>query len=98
MERKFRDAVSDRAEVETDLSKYKARMSDLELELQSVDRHAKRLETDKTIVLKTADREMEEAKGELEKSRHEMEDLDVEIAQLRAVSKWALLTNLEILL
>ncbi|XP_060554870.1 centrosomal protein of 135 kDa-like isoform X5 [Ruditapes philippinarum] len=84
MERKFRDAVADRAEVETDLSKYKARMSDLELEFQSVDRHAKRLETDKSIVLKTADREMEEAKGELEKSRHEMEDLDVEIAQLRA--------------
>ncbi|XP_053399484.1 centrosomal protein of 135 kDa-like isoform X2 [Mercenaria mercenaria] len=84
MDRKYRDAVTDRSEVESDLAKYKARMSDLELEFQSVDRHAKRLETDKSIVLKTADREMEEAKGELEKSRHEMEDLDVEIAQLRA--------------
>lgn len=85
MERKFRDAVADRSEVETELGKSKTRVADLELELHSVDRHAKRLETDKNIVLKTADREMEEAKDELEKSRHELEDLDLTIAQLRAV-------------
>ncbi|KAL4230126.1 hypothetical protein ACF0H5_010511 [Mactra antiquata] len=83
MERKYRDAVTDRSETETELAKYKAQLGDLELELQSVDRHAKRLETDKNIVLKTADREMIEAKGELEKSRHELEDLDMEIVQLR---------------
>jgi len=85
MERKFRDAASDRGEVESELGKFKTRVSDLELELQSVDRHAKRLQTDKNIVLKTADREMEEAKDELEKSRHELEDLDLTIAQIRAV-------------
>lgn len=84
IDRKYRDAVTDRSEVESELTKYKARLSDLEMEYQSVDRHAKRLETDKNIVLKTADREMEEAKEELEKSRHEMEDLDLEIAQLKA--------------
>ena len=49
---------------ETDLlnSKLKSRNTELELELQDVDRHAKRLETDKSFVLKTADREMLEAK------------------------------------
>lgn len=86
VERKYRDSVADRGDVESELAKYKARLGDLELELQSVDRHAKRLETDKSIVLKTADREMIEAKGELEKSRHELEDLDIEIAQIKAVS------------
>ncbi|WAQ97982.1 CP135-like protein [Mya arenaria] len=84
MERKFRDAVTDRSEIETDLSKAQARISDLELDLQNVDRHAKRIETDRNIVLKTADKEMIEAKDELEKSRHELEDLDLTIAQLRA--------------
>lgn len=86
VDRKYRDAMAERSEMDAELTKYKARFSDLELEFQSVDRHAKRLETDKNIVLKTADREMEEAKDELEKSRHEMEDLDLEIAQLKAVS------------
>ena len=49
---------------ETDLlnSKLKSRNTELELELQDVDRLAKRLETDKSFVLKTADREMLEAK------------------------------------
>jgi len=85
MERKYRDTVAERSEVETDLGKMRGRVSDLELELKNVDRVARRLETDKNLVLKTADAEMEEAKGELEKSRHELQDLDINIANLRAV-------------
>lgn len=96
MERKFRDSLADRNDVEVELGKFKTRVGDLELELQSVDRHAKRLETDKNIVLKTADREMEEAKDELEKSRHELEDLDLTIAQLRAVSSLLLYVNVDL--
>lgn len=39
-----------------------ARIQELELDLRDVDRMAKRLETDKNQVVRTADREMMEAK------------------------------------
>ena len=62
MERKYRDAMANKDEVDTINAKLKSRNNELELELQDVDRLAKRLETDKSFVLKTADREMTEAK------------------------------------
>ena len=62
MDRKYREAMSNKDEVDILNSKLKSRNNELEMELQDVDRLAKRLETDKSIVLKTADREMGEAK------------------------------------
>ena len=86
MEKKYREAMAEKNDIELDLNKYKTKMNDMELELHDVDRINKRLESDKNLVMKTADREMVEAKDELEKSRHELEDQDREIAALRAVS------------
>ena len=54
--------MANKDEVDILNSKLKSRNNELEMELQDVDRLAKRLETDKSIVLKTADREMVEAK------------------------------------
>ena len=62
VDRKYREAMSNRDETDLLNSKLKSRNTELELELQDVDRLAKRLETDKSFVLKTADREMLEAK------------------------------------
>ena len=62
MDRKYREALANKDEVDMVNSKLKSRNNELELELQDVDRLAKRLETDKSFVLKTADREMSEAK------------------------------------
>ena len=56
------------------------------LGLQDVDRMAKQLRLDKDTVVRTADMEILEAKNELEKSRTELESLDLEVAQLQAVS------------
>ena len=69
MERKMNDALSTRDEYESEASKLKlktrqleARNKELEYDLNDVDRMAKRLQTDKDIVVKEADREMTEAK------------------------------------
>ena len=61
-DRKYREAMANKDEVDILNSKLKSRNNELEMELQDVDRLAKRLETDKSFVLKTADREMIEAK------------------------------------
>lgn len=69
MERKVKEATIVREESEANLSHYKAqtdelnlRNKELELELNDVDRLAKKMQLDKNLVVKTADREMLEAK------------------------------------
>lgn len=69
MERKMNEALSTRDEYESEASKFKlqtrqlqAKNKELEFDLNDVDRMAKRLQTDKDIVVKEADREMTEAK------------------------------------
>ncbi|CAL1543301.1 unnamed protein product [Lymnaea stagnalis] len=56
----------------------------LETVLTDKERVARKLQTDKQIVVQAADREMSEAKDELEKSRYELEDMDLTVAQLKA--------------
>ncbi|XP_059152466.1 centrosomal protein of 135 kDa-like isoform X1 [Physella acuta] len=56
----------------------------LDSALTDRERVAKKLQVDKEIVVQAADREMNEAKDELEKSRHELEDMDLTVAQLKA--------------
>lgn len=91
MERKMNEALATRDEYESMSSKMnlktrqlEAKNKELEYDLNDVDRMAKRLQSDKEIVVKEADREMNEAKDELEKSRHELEDLDQVVAELKA--------------
>lgn len=91
MERKLHDSNNERDDCESQLSKLQlknreleSRNRELEYDLKDVDLMAKRLQVDKEDVVKTADREMGEAKDELEKSRHELEDLDLNLAQLKA--------------
>ena len=69
MERKMNEVLSTRDECESEASKFKlqtrqlqAKNKELEFDLNDVDRMAKRLQTDKDIVVKEADREMTEAK------------------------------------
>ncbi|XP_076070631.1 centrosomal protein of 135 kDa-like isoform X3 [Mytilus galloprovincialis] len=91
MDRKMNEALATRDEYESMSSKMnlktrqlEAKNKELEYDLNDVDRMAKRLQCDKEIVVKEADREMTEAKDELEKSRHELEDLDQVVAELKA--------------
>ncbi|XP_025088561.1 testis-specific gene 10 protein-like isoform X3 [Pomacea canaliculata] len=84
LERKLSDYRLSAEDAESRLVKSVARNRELEMELKGVDRMAKKLQTDKDVVVRAADREMGEAKEELEKSRHELEDLDMQIAQLKA--------------
>ncbi|XP_052078400.1 testis-specific gene 10 protein-like isoform X3 [Mytilus californianus] len=91
MDRKMNEALATRDEYESMSSKMnlktrqlEAKNKELEYDLNDVDRMAKRLQSDKEIVVKEADREMNEAKDELEKSRHELEDLDQVVAELKA--------------
>ncbi|KAL8621049.1 hypothetical protein ACOMHN_040574 [Nucella lapillus] len=87
LERKLADARITTEDAESKLSRSTMRNRDLERELHSMDFMAKRLQTDKNVVVSAADREMGEAKTELEKSRYELEDLDNTLAQLRAENK-----------
>lgn len=87
LERKLADSRLLGDDTETKLSRAQARFRELELELKDADLVTKRLQTDKDVVVRAADREMGEAKDELEKSRHELEDLDNNISQLRAENK-----------
>ena len=48
----------------------------------SQERQALRLEKDKEVVVRAADREMKEANVELEKSRIELENMDLMVAQV----------------
>jgi len=73
MERKLHDSTLTRDEVESQLSKtqlrnreLEAKNKELEYDLNDVDLVAKRLQSDKDIVVKTADREMTEAKVRIE--------------------------------
>ncbi|OWF52870.1 centrosomal protein of 135 kDa-like isoform X1 [Mizuhopecten yessoensis] len=91
MERKLQDSNNERDNCDSQLSKFQlknreleSRNRELEYDLKDVDLMAKRLQVDKEDVVKTADREMGEAKDELEKSRHELEDLDLNLAQYKA--------------
>uniref|UniRef100_A0A2C9JE12 Centrosomal protein of 135 kDa n=1 Tax=Biomphalaria glabrata TaxID=6526 RepID=A0A2C9JE12_BIOGL len=67
---------------------YERKLREANLELETVlsdkERVAKKLQADKQIVVQAADREMSEAKDELEKSRFELEDMDLTVAQLKA--------------
>ena len=56
---------------------------DLKNSLQDVDFMAKRLQVDKDLAIKTADREIDEVKNQLLKSRAELENMDYEVAQLK---------------
>ncbi|BFZ24412.1 hypothetical protein BsWGS_27451 [Bradybaena similaris] len=83
-ERKLREVSHQLDAVESKASIYQSKSRDLENALSDKDRVTKKLQTDKNVVVEAADREMNEAKDELEKSRHELEDMDLTVAQLRA--------------
>ncbi|XP_055958999.1 testis-specific gene 10 protein isoform X2 [Patella vulgata] len=83
-ERKYQDSMISKDDTDLKMAKLQARNRELELELKDVDRMAKRLQTDKEFVVKTADREMEEAKDELEKSRIELEGMDMTVSQFKS--------------
>ncbi|CAG5129994.1 unnamed protein product [Candidula unifasciata] len=83
-ERKLREVSHQLDAVESKASIYQSKSQDLESALSDKERVTKKLQTDKNIVVEAADREMNEAKDELEKSRHELEDMDLTVAQLRA--------------
>jgi len=61
----------------------KTKTRELEHELSDRERMALKYKTEKDVVVRAADREMNEAKDELEKSRNELEDLDFTVAQLK---------------
>ncbi|XP_076467897.1 centrosomal protein of 135 kDa-like [Babylonia areolata] len=87
LERKLTESRVAAEEAESKFSRAKAHNLELECQLQEVDQVAAKLQVDKDAVVRTADREMGEAKTELEKSRYELEDLDNTIAQFRAENK-----------
>ncbi|XP_076445989.1 centrosomal protein of 135 kDa-like isoform X2 [Babylonia areolata] len=87
LERKLADTRISAEDAESKLSRATMRNRDLERELHNMDFMAKKLQTDKDVVVHTADKEMGEAKTELEKSRYELEDLDNTVAQLKAENK-----------
>ncbi len=60
--------------------------TELERSLHDVDSMARALQTEKDVALLTADREISEAKVELEKSRTELETMDMQVIRLKAVS------------
>lgn len=61
-ERKLRDTSNKYDFLENRAHTYENRSRDLEFELNNADRMAKRLAADKSLVVKAADREMNEAK------------------------------------
>ncbi|GFS26865.1 centrosomal protein of 135 kDa-like [Elysia marginata] len=83
-ERKLRDATMQLDAVENKAETYQSKSRDLEYVLGDQERRAKQLAADKASVVIAADREMNEAKEELEKSRHELEDMDLTVAQMKA--------------
>ncbi|XP_067662962.1 centrosomal protein of 135 kDa-like isoform X1 [Haliotis asinina] len=87
LERKLHDSNYKISDADSKLMKRQSQIRDLEAELQDVDRIAKRIQGDKEKVVKTADREMLEAKEELEKSRFELEGLDLTVAQYKTETK-----------
>ena len=62
LERRLADSQAVAEEAETKYSRAKALTLDLEYQLQGVDRAAAKLQTDKDVVIRAADREMGEAK------------------------------------
>jgi hypothetical protein len=69
VDRKYQDCNAVKEDLEVNLSKSRltirdqeARIKELELDLRDIDLTAKRLESDKNHVVRTADREMMEAK------------------------------------
>ncbi len=62
--------------------------TELERSLHDVDSMARALQTEKDVALLTADREISEAKVELEKSRTELETMDMQVIRLKAVSSF----------
>ena len=62
MEKKLQESTVCREEAEGKAIKLQARSHDLDLEVQDLQSMAKKLHSDKTIVVKTADKEMNEAK------------------------------------
>ncbi|KAL8598704.1 hypothetical protein ACOMHN_033268 [Nucella lapillus] len=87
LERKLADSRLTAEEAESSCGRAKARSLELERQLQNVDQVATKLQVDKDVVIRAADREMGQAKNELEKSRHELEDLDNSLVQLKAENK-----------
>ena len=57
----------------------------LKAELREVDRLAQRLQADKDVVIAAADRDMTDAKVELNHTSREMEGLELELEQMKQV-------------
>lgn len=61
-----------------------SRNQTLERELRDVDYMAQQMQLDKDTALRVADREVTDARAELQRSRSELETMDLELAKLRA--------------
>ncbi|GAB1601649.1 centrosomal protein of 135 kDa-like [Argonauta hians] len=84
LQKRLQHSSEKRDDVQDEVIKLNKKNADLQLQMRSIDRKAKLLQSDKEYVVKAADSEINVAKKELHKSRQQLDDLDRCISQLKS--------------
>ena len=85
LERRLRESMVAKEEATQKLIDISGKNDALKAELREVDRLAQRLQADKDVVIAAADRDMTDAKVELNHTSREMEGLELELEQMKQV-------------